>query len=79
MTTICALEVASAIGKALICLVFLPTLQQHRLVLSLHLRRIDVSDDFVFVACGRAPIDAGRLYDLFSEFFMGDRLTNELS
>jgi hypothetical protein len=54
---------------------FLPTLQQHRLVLGLHLGRVDVSDHFVFVACGRSPIEAGRIYDLCSEFFMGDRLT----
>jgi len=60
-------------------LIFLPTLLQHRLVLSLHLGRIDVSDHFVFIACGRAPIEAGRLYDLRGEFFMGDRLTNEFS
>jgi len=58
---------------------FLPTLQQHRLVLGLHLGRVDVSDHFVFVACGRSPIEAGRLYDLCSEFFMGNRLTNEFS
>ena len=67
------------LARPLIYLIFLPALQQHRLVLSLHLGRIDVSDDFVFVARGRAPIDAGRLYDLCSEFLVGDRLTNELS
>jgi hypothetical protein len=59
-------------------LTFLPTLQQHRLVLSFHLGCVDVSDDFAFVACGCAPIKAGRGYDLCSEFFKGDRITNEL-
>ena len=67
------------LARPLIYLIFLAALQQHRLVLSLHIRRIDVSNDFVFVACGPAPIDAGHPYDLCSEFLMGDRLTNELS
>jgi hypothetical protein len=63
--------------RFLILLIFLPTLQQHRLVPGLHLGRIDVSDHFVFIDCERSPIEAGRLYGLCSEFFMGDRLTNE--